>query len=100
MALRKKKANGIDSPSTNTDSASPNIDPLFTELSEIFAEYPEGAELAYWHLTETNGLNVDITNNDGSSIWRVRRDRVDRCISGVSDRVQLKCLENSKSTEP
>lgn len=100
MALRKKKGSGIDLPSTNIDPIPPSIDPLLTELGEIFIEYPEGAELAYLFLTEASGLYIDITDNDGNSIWRVRRDRVDRCIGGVSDRVELKCLKNpNKSTE-
>ena len=92
MALRKKKANGTGSPSTNTD-------PLRGELDEIFKEYPEGAAIAYRFLTsETDRPYMEVWN--GNDIWRVRRDCVDRFVDGVSDRVQLKCLENSKSTEP
>ena len=92
MATRRKKASGTGSPSTNTDL-------LRVELDEIFKEYPEGAELAYRFLTaETDRPYVEIWNGDDT--WRVRRDCVDRFVNGVSDRVQLKCLENSKSTEP
>ena len=92
MATRRKKVNGIDLPSTNTD-------PLRTELGEVFKEYPEGAAIAHEFLTGVGQpLFIDIQRD--LDIWRVRRDCVDRLINGVSDRVQLKCLENSKSTEP
>lgn len=92
MATRRKKVNGIDLPSTN-------IDPLRTELGEVFKEYPEGAELAYRFLTaETDRPYVEIWNGDDT--WRVRRDCVDRFANGVSDRVELKCLNSSKNIEP
>ena len=91
MAGRKKKINGTDLQSTDSD-------PLLAELEAIFTEYPIGVQIAYGFLTtEASSPFVQILG--GSSVWRVRRNCVDRCIDGVSDRVDLVWTKKNAPTE-
>ncbi len=79
--MSRKKVSGTVLQSTDSD-------PLREELDVIFSEYPDGAAIAYGFLTtESSSPYIDITESD--NIWRVRRDVVDRCIDGVSDRITV-----------